>query len=107
MPVDIRLWPKHVRYGVGAVMTLNQILADFGLRRALVVCGRTVSAGEMLMRVRDGLRAAFVGCFDKVEGHTPLSLVREAADLATAQNCDVVVSVGGGSAIDCGKGIAI
>jgi alcohol dehydrogenase class IV len=106
-PLEISIWPKQVHYGVGGTDLLADIVRRLGGSRALVLCGKTVAGGPMLQMVRKGLGDVLVGVFDKVEGHTPIPLVKEAAQMAKDLRADVVVSVGGGSAIDCGKGVCI
>jgi alcohol dehydrogenase class IV len=106
-PLEISIWPKRVHYGVGATDRLAEIVKAIGGSRALVLCGQTVARGPMLEMVRAGLGDALVGVFDRVGGHTPIPLVKEAAAMARELKADVVVSVGGGSAIDCGKGVAL
>lgn len=106
-PLEICIWPKRVHYGIGATEKLAEIVKTLGGSRALVLCGKTVAGGPMLEMVRKGLGEALVGVFDRVEGHTPIPLVKEAAARAKTLGADVVVSVGGGSAIDCGKGVAL
>ena len=45
--------------------------------------------------------------FDKVLPNPTLAHVSEAAELARRENCDMVVGLGGGSAIDSAKAIAL
>jgi alcohol dehydrogenase class IV len=61
----------------------------------------------MLARVKSGLGGVTAGVFSEVSGHTPIDMVERGAALARAYKADVLISVGGGSAIDAGKAIAI
>lgn len=45
--------------------------------------------------------------FDNVEPNPKDTNVYEGADLYRAENCDMIITVGGGSPHDCGKGIGI
>ena len=66
-------------------------------RRALLVAGVSPALlGEA------GLDCALLA----VEGEPTLELVRRGVALARAENCDLVIGFGGGSAIDAGKAIA-
>ena len=80
---------------------------EFGVRRALVVCGRTVADGEMLARVAAALGERCVEVYDGITAHTPVEKVQEAAHRLEAIEADSIISIGGGSAIDAGKGIAL
>ena len=44
--------------------------------------------------------------FDKVTQNPLTTTVEEGAEFAKANGCDVVVAIGGGSIMDCAKGIA-
>ena len=61
----------------------------------------------MLETVRAALGDRLAGLYDGIGAHTPHAQVREAATQFDACGADTVVSVGGGSAIDGGKGIAL
>ncbi len=104
---DIRDWPKRVCFGAGSVRELPRLLSDLSSRRAVVLCGKTVAGSKMLARVRGVLADRCVGVFDSVKAHTPFEDVQEATKLILSCEADVIVSVGGGSAIDAGKGVAI
>ncbi len=83
---------------------LGALLDDLGAHRALVLCGRTVASGELLEMTRVALGDRFAGVFDRVGSHTPLTMVEEIAGVLATSGADAVVTVGGGSAIDAGKG---
>lgn len=104
---DIRDWPKRVRFGPGSVRGLPELLASLGATRAVVICGQSVAGGEMLERVRSALGTNFAGVFAGVRAHTPYEDVREAAQTVSRLEADCIVSVGGGSAIDAGKGVVL
>jgi len=44
--------------------------------------------------------------FDEVEANPLASTVKRGADLATKEKCDLIIGIGGGSAMDTAKGIA-
>ena len=104
---DVRDWPKRVRFGRGSIRALPNLLADLGARRAAVICGRSVAGGEMLERVKSALGPNYAGVFAGVRAHTPFEDVREAARIVRSLDADAVITVGGGSAIDAGKGVVL
>lgn len=103
----IRDWPKRVCFGPGSVKELPRLLEEIGARRAAVVCGRSVASGPILPAVKAALGAHYAGAYDAVPAHTPYSSVQEAAAKLKVLAADCVVSVGGGSAIDAGKGVVL
>ncbi len=100
-------WPKRLVMGRDAVMRLPEILAAVGTRRALVMCGRTVGESPLLDRVRSALGPHFCGVFDGVSAHTPLAMLETTVAMVRSLGADVLVTIGGGSAIDAGKGTAL
>ena len=103
----IQDWPKRVRHGLGSVKQLPALMSELDRSRAFIVCGRTVASGSILQSVRDALGNRIVGTFNRITAHAPSSDVSAAAELFDASGADTIVSVGGGSAIDGGKGIAL
>ncbi len=104
---EVSIWPNRIYFETGGVGRLEKIAESLGAKRAMVVCGRTVANGDMLERVEKGLGDRFAGVFSGVRSHTPLDEVKAAADMARSFGADVLISVGGGSAIDAAKGIAL
>lgn len=104
---DIGDWPKRVVFGRAKSDSVGELVGSLGGKRALVICGRTVASGPVLARVRAGLGSCFAGVFSEVRSHTPFADVKAAYDAARSVEADTLVSVGGGSAIDAGKGVVL
>jgi alcohol dehydrogenase class IV len=93
----------RVIFGNGSLSKLGDLTGEFG-QRVLLVGGASmerVSAAHQLIEGR-GLQAFIF----QVPGEPTLDLVRAGTDLARSNKCDVVIAIGGGSAIDAGKAIA-
>ncbi len=103
----IRDWPKRVCFGPGSIAQLPRLMDELRAQRAMVACGKTVAGGAMLAKIRAALGARLAGVFDAIAAHTPFECVQQATARFKSLGADTVVSVGGGSAIDCGKGIAL
>src|SRR5882757_3401948 len=106
-PFAIDWWPNRIVFEPGAVDRLGGILEQVGRHRAFIVCGKSVAAGDILHRVKAALGRACAGVFTEVEMQAPLTAIERGAQAASTADADCVVSVGGGSAIDSGKGIAL
>ncbi|MEU6072766.1 iron-containing alcohol dehydrogenase [Micromonospora sp. NPDC047074] len=93
-----------VRIGSGVLNQLPEVLGQ--ARRVLVVHGRrSFRAGPAAAAVA-GL-AADVRCYPGVRPNPALGQVREAVALAREYSPDVVVGIGGGSAMDVAKCVAV
>lgn len=94
----------RVVVGAGSISRIGGLAADFG-RRALVVTGRTPGRAQAVV---DGLRAHHLGAsMFAVAGEPDIDAVRRGVRQASADACDVVIGIGGGSALDAAKAIAV
>ncbi len=102
--------PTRVIFGAGKLAELATT-PHFPWKKALLVVGRGGSARRTgtLDRVRALLasRGVEVVVYDQVRPNPEAAQVEEAAGLARAEACDVVIGLGGGSAIDSAKSIAM
>jgi alcohol dehydrogenase class IV len=93
----------RIVFGNGAVGQLGAIAAELG-RNALIVTGRSE---ERARRVADLLRDAGVtSTIVHVNAEPTTDDARGGVEHARAARCDLVVGVGGGSALDLGKAIS-
>ena len=88
----------RIVFGEGTAATLPELVRSFGAR-PLVVSG--ASTGRVAWLVSALSAEVFA-----VPGEPTVNLVREGARRVQESACDVIVSLGGGSAIDAGKAIA-
>lgn len=98
---------ERIVFGRGKVATVRDEIVRFGASRALVVVSPSVAQTALMEKVRIALASGCAGVFDRVRPHSPTDAIQEAADAAISAKADVLISVGGGSAIDTAKGIAV
>jgi alcohol dehydrogenase class IV len=93
----------RIIFGPGTFGEVGKIAREFG-DRAVVVTNLEPAAVEPLAgRLREsGLHCSLFG----VRGEPEIETVRRGVAQAKQENCGVVVSIGGGSALDAGKAIA-
>ena len=93
----------RVVFGRGAAGEIGSLVRDLG-HRALVVTGRSSERAERLSSSLAGARIALATF--SVEGEPSIATVEAGVAAARAHGCDLVIGVGGGSAIDAAKAIA-
>jgi alcohol dehydrogenase class IV len=91
----------NIIFGAGASRDAGKLARKFG-QRALIVTGRNPARAEFLI---DAFGRSDAIVFP-VPGEPLIETINDGVALARSANCDVVISIGGGSALDAGKAIA-
>jgi len=97
----------QIQFEFGAVKLLRQECQRAGITRPLIVSDAGVKAAGVLQKVLDELGEMPQSVFDQTPSNPTEAAVRAAVTLYAAGHCDGLIAVGGGSAIDCAKGVAI
>ena len=93
----------RIVFGEGAANQLPRAAASMG-RRALLVTGSRAGRAAPLERALAAAGVTVSGF--GVCAEPSIDTIAAGADLARGEGCDMVVAVGGGSAIDAGKAVA-
>jgi alcohol dehydrogenase len=96
-----------VVFGVGALGRLGELARELGGARPLLVTDPGLEAAGHPQRAVESLREAGleVSVFDGVEENPSTRNVAAALEYARARRIDMIVAVGGGSSMDCAKGV--
>ncbi|UUZ75965.1 iron-containing alcohol dehydrogenase [Polaromonas sp. P1(28)-13] len=97
----------QVQFEFGAIKLLKQECERVGITQPLIVTDPGVKAAGILQKALDALPGMTVTVFDQTPSNPTEAAVRAAAGLYKSSGCDGLIAVGGGSAIDCAKGVAI
>jgi alcohol dehydrogenase class IV len=89
----------RIIFGEGTAATLPELVRGFG-KRPMVVTGSSKKRASSIVSALSAETFA-------VDDEPSVELAREGARRVNEAGCDVIVSIGGGSAIDAGKAIAI
>jgi alcohol dehydrogenase len=106
-PFDIS--PRtRVVFGPGGLARLGELAAELGFRRSLLVADPGLVAAGHAGRARDLLAGAGIEAvpFHAFGPEPDSAVVAAGAALARAESVDSLVGLGGGSSMDCAKGIA-
>src|SRR5207247_935381 len=94
----------RIIFGAGTLLEVGLLAKEFG-RCALVVTGRDPSRAKRLTAIlnQQGVSSLLFA----VPGEPEIKTVQNGIAFAKQEKCDLVISFGGGSALDAGKAIAV
>jgi alcohol dehydrogenase len=97
----------RVVFGSGTLERLGELARDLGATRALVVTDPGLEAAGHPQRALESLKKAAVQTwlFDQVEENPTTVHVERGLAEAQKHRIDLLIAVGGGSSMDCAKGI--
>lgn len=100
--------PEFV-FGVGALDLVGRYARNFGGKRILVVSDQGVLDVGCCGKVASNLEEEGLNCtiFSAISQNPRAEEVMAGAEFYADNHCDVIVAVGGGSVMDCAKGIGI
>lgn len=101
--------PTAIEFGWGSLARLPGIASGLGGTRALVVGDPGVERAGLVERVVAVLTGGGIpaSSFTDVQSDPDVTSVEKGTDLAKAQGCDVVIGLGGGSALDTAKAVGL
>ncbi len=101
--------PTRIEYGTGCISKLPEELLLLPGKRPLIVTDKGIAASGLLEKVVETLEAA--GCrydiFDEVAPNPRDENIHTGARIARKNGNDCLVAIGGGSPIDCAKGVCV
>lgn len=99
----------NLRFGSGVSETLPAELAAIGVRKPFVLIDPGVFQGNVAAPILKALGGAGVDAeiFTDIEPNPRDTTIHRIFDAAKAVNCDGVIGIGGGSAMDSAKGVAL
>jgi alcohol dehydrogenase class IV len=97
----------RVQFGFGELATLKEELALAGISRPLVVTDKGVRGLGFLDKIEAVFGKELAGVYDETPGNPNEAAVRVATDLFKEVEADGIIAIGGGSAIDLAKAVAI
>jgi alcohol dehydrogenase class IV len=99
----------EIVFGNGARALVGRYARNLGAVRVLLVTDAGVLAAGWPAQAADALEAESIKTiiFSGVSENPRAGEIMRGAELYAAEGCDVVVAIGGGSALDCAKGIGI
>jgi alcohol dehydrogenase class IV len=107
MRVALIQYITQVQIDFGVLRLLKDECQRLGISRPLIVTDPGVKAAGLLQKALDALAQTPASVFDQTPSNPTEAAVRAAAQIYRQDHCDGLIALGGGSAIDCAKGVAI
>jgi alcohol dehydrogenase len=93
--------------GADALAQLPSEVKRAGAARAFVICSPSIVTSGLLARVEGLLNGVHAGSFDRVQAESPLPSVLSAVAAAREAGADLIVALGGGSAVVTARAVTI
>jgi alcohol dehydrogenase class IV len=97
----------QVQIDFGVLRLLKDECQRLGIGHPLIVTDPGVKAAGLLDKALHALGSTRASVFDQTPSNPTEAAVRAAAQIYRENGCDGLIALGGGSAIDCAKGVAI
>lgn len=99
----------EIIFGVGARLSVANYAKTFGAKKVLIVSDRGVKAAGWLGEVENLLSESDIDwvSFVDVSPNPRVEEVMKGAEFYLTEQCNIIVAIGGGSPMDCAKGIGI
>jgi len=100
--------PSNILFEPGASRKLDELVGTYGARRVMLVTDKGVRNAGLTRAAEASLAAAGIklSVFDEVVADPPSQVVEAAVAVCRADQVELVLSIGGGSALDTAKLVA-
>jgi alcohol dehydrogenase len=100
---------KKIIFGNGSIHSLASHIKDLDAKNPLIVIDKNLAKAGFQEKIANLLipEGMKYSVYDKVEPEPGIELADEGAKVALKNKCDIVIGIGGGSAMDVAKAIAV
>jgi 4-hydroxybutyrate dehydrogenase len=101
-------YPNRITFGPSAITQIPDLLTEFNAKRVLLVTDAGLVTAGLADRIQSQInKTATTVLFAEVEPNPTEACVDRAAELLRSESCDLVIGLGGGSAMDAAKAAAL
>nr|UWI49553.1 iron-containing alcohol dehydrogenase [Clostridioides difficile] len=95
--------------GKGCLSESKDSIKSLGTKKAFIVSDKFLTSNGTVKKVTDMLSQIGVNfaIYDEVKPNPTVTNVNDGLEILKSENCDFVITIGGGSPQDCGKAISI
>ena len=97
----------QINIDFGVLSTLKEECDKYGITKPLIITDQGIKAAGILDKALSQLSAVKVSVFDQTPSNPTEQAVRAGVKICLDNGCDGLIALGGGSSIDCAKGVAI
>ena len=97
----------RVVFGAGSIKRLGELASELGFRRTLLAADRGLVASGHVDEALEPLRARGIEVirFHEFEANPDTAIIEAGREFAAGLELDSIIGLGGGSSLDCAKGI--
>lgn len=107
--LNVYATPGRILFGLDAVDQVGLEAAALGAKKALLVCTPSAIRHGVAGKIKDLLSKEGVSSYiyDRIGPDPDTAIVDQCTESACSIACDLIIGVGGGSALDVAKGVAL
>jgi Alcohol dehydrogenase, class IV len=101
--------PSVTLIGIGAAKQIPDKIKALGGSKPLIVTDKGITGAGITKQITDLLEAAGMAyvVYDETIPNPTDKNVHDGVDIYKKENCDSLITLGGGSSHDCGKGVGL
>jgi maleylacetate reductase len=100
-------YAQEIIFGAGSVTQLGDAVERFHMRRLMLCATGSLRRGGQIKLIEQALGNRLVAVYEHVQPHVPDFQVAEALELASENEIDALIGMGGGSPIGMAKAISV
>ncbi len=101
--------PTVMKHGIGIIEQLGNEVKDLGIDKPLIVTDKGIIKLNLIEPVKESLNKKNISyiIYSELEGEPTTKTVAKGTAIYKEKNCDGLIAIGGGSAMDTAKGIGV
>lgn len=99
--------PVNVLFGEGRISEISDVLDKYQIKKAFLICGNSMERAGFADKLMEYANGKIVAKHVGVSENADLDDVNLNAKLAKEAGADCIIGMGGGSAMDCAKSVAV
>src|SRR5436305_15140387 len=100
-------YAQEIIFGAGSAAQLGDAVKRFGMRRLMLCTTRSLRRGGQIKLIEQTIGNRLVAVYEHVQPHVPDFQVAEVLELASENEIDALIGMGGGSPIGMAKAISM